>query len=165
MVKETLQMITAALKDSTYGVNAQLSGSGVPLIASIGAEVDDNEVALGNPSKPYPSLSVTLNEPLQLVGEVDTFYRDGIDMAIAVAYMGRDVAIAKGNSEMWDTMRAVQRCFRDWLRNINASDRQLDGIQVIASTGMEVLPNTSGPEDVLIPGGIIIRLRTRDIQP
>lgn len=165
MVKETLQMVVSALKDPTYGVNAQLSGSSVPLIASIGAEVDNNEVALGNPSKPYPSLSVTLNEPLQLVGEVDTFYRDGIDMAIAVAYMGRDIEIAKGNSEMWDTMRAVQRCFRDWLRNGNASDRQLDGIQVIASTGMEVLPNTSGPEDVLIPGGIIIRLRTRDIQP
>lgn len=165
MVKETLQMVTAALKHPTYGVNAQLSGSGVPDIASIGAEVDDNEVALGNPSKPFPSLSVTLNEPLQLVGEVDTFYRDGIDMAIAVAYMGRDIEIAKGNGEMWDTMRAVQRCFRDWLRNVNASDRELDGIQVIASTGMEVLPNTSGPEDVLIPGGIIIRLRTRDIQP
>jgi len=165
MVKEVLTMVKDALEDSSYGVNVFLTASSTPLIKSIGTEVDNDEVAMGNPSKPYPSLSVVLNEPLQLVGEVDTFYRDGIDMAIAISYMGRNVDISTGNTEMWATMRAIQKCMKRFLSNDNCADRELDGIQIIASTGMEVLPNTSGPEDVLIPGGLIIRFRTRDIQP
>lgn len=165
MVKETLTMVKSALEDPTYGVNVFLAASSSLQIATIGSEVDNVEVAMGNPAKPYPSLSITLNEPLQLVGEVDTYYRDGIDLAVAIAYLGRDVNMQEGNAEMWDVMRCVQKCLRQWLKNDNAADREYNGIQVIASTGMEVLPNTSGPEDILIPGGLIIRLRTRDIQP
>jgi hypothetical protein len=165
MVKETIRMVADAITNETYGVNVFLSGSGAPPIASVGDETRDDEVAMGNPSKPYPSLSVGLGEPLQLEGEVMTAYRDGIDLSIQIAYMGRDVKIAQGNTDMWDTMRALQKTLRQWLLNENAPDRELDDIQVINATGMEVLPNASGPEDLVIPGGIILRLRVRDIAP
>lgn len=164
MVKETIRMCSNALASDEYGVNFFLSGSSVPLVV-VGDETRDNEVALGNPMTPFPSLSVILGEPLELDGEVMTSYRDGIDMTLLIRYMGREVGVAQGVSDMWDTMRATQRCLRQWLSNDNAVDRQLDDVQVIAATGMTVLPNSVGAEDVMIPGGILLRLRVRDIAP
>lgn len=160
MVKETIRMVTDALRDPAYGVNEFLSED--LRVRSFGDETRDDTVAQGIPLKPYPSLNVSLAQPVDLEGEVQTIFRDGLDMAIQISYMDRDSDLAEANARLWDTMRGVQRCLKRWLANENIPAREMDGVQVISCTRMTQSPPLVISEDAVVPAGILITLRVRD---
>lgn len=167
MVKETLRLLTDALNHPTYGVNIQLdqiAGSTAPNVTAYD-ETRNDQVAMGHNAEPYPSLNVVLAEPANMQGEVHTSLRDGISLPIAIGYVGRNTDSAEGVCHLWDTIRAVQFCLRDWLRNENAADRELNNVQVVSCTEISVLPNMVGPNDALVPGGLIATLYVRDVYP
>lgn len=161
MIKETIRMVADALENGSYGVNEFLTPEN--RVASFGDETRSDVVAQGMPLEPYPSLNVTLAQPAEFEGEVRTSYRDGFDITIQVSYISKSAKMAEGNAHMWDVMRAVTKTLRRWLSNESAGDRELDGVQVIACTGIEISPPLSVSDDSVIPASLVIRLRIRDI--
>lgn len=167
MINETLQMVTDALNHPTYGVNQQLSGSifsdysGSSVTAY--DETRSDQLAMGQPQEPYPSLNVTLAEPANLQGEVHTSLRDGISVPMTIAYVGRNTSASAGVRDMWHTIRAVQYTLRDWLRNENEADRESNNVQVVSCTEITVVPNMVTDQDAIIPGGVSVGLYVRDV--
>lgn len=167
MVKETLRLLTDALNHSTYGVNAQLSGSifsgsSAPEVTAYD-ESRNNQLATGHPVEPYPSLNVAVASEIDVEGEVHTSLRDGISVPISIGYVGRNIDPSDGVAELWDIVRAVQYTLRDWLRNENAADREDNGVQVVSCSSITIVPNMVTSNDALIPGGLLATFYVRDV--
>lgn len=170
---ETIRMVTAALNNPTYGVNAQLptlnldSGDTTPAdIPLITDETVNGEAARGRvPKETRPVIAVMLAEDVDVppeeanTGIVDSEVK--VDIRIATS----DVETQRGATDQYYYMKAVERCMREFLNNTNAADRSRNGVLLESCTIMGSLRLHLPIDDEDIHGGIRVTLQVRDTQP
>lgn len=171
MTLETIRLVAAALSDAEHGVNAQLeniptNGDPAPPEVVIYDETTDAATALNRPAATSPCLQVVIEEPLQIEGEVRTTYRDAT-VQVGVHYVGRENISANGNAHVHRTNKAIIRAIREWLRNDNAPDREMDGVHVLSCESMlqGTVAQMVNDADAHMFGGIVLTLRVRDNNP
>lgn len=164
MIKEVLQMVTDALNDTGYGVNThwdKIEGSQAPYITAYD-ETRDDRAAFGRLAEPLPSLTVQLSGEATLQGDVNTSIRNGVSIPVGITYLARNTDSSEGTAHVWDTIRAVQYCLREWFRNENEADRLVDNIWVESCEEMVLIPADVTPNDSIVVGGLVCVLFVRE---
>ena len=171
MILESIRAVADALNSTSYGVNVQFdtmafdgTDSAPPDIAVVADETRDNSVAVGRYPTTFPALVVTVDGDTVLDGEVVSDNRDG-DISIIIRYLTKNADTAEGNSETLYTLRAVQKCLRDFNSNTNVGDRVRNNIQIIECLKIEHLQLFENISDANITGGIRATFKVRDAQP
>lgn len=171
MLLETIRMVTNGLNSPTYGVNTQLlgivTGSGDVLPTNVVAydETRNADVAVGRyPEDALPCLTVTLDGQVLLEGEVTSGYRDAT-VNVTIRYLTQDVETHRGNSDVYYTLRAVQRALRQFNANANAADRLLNDVQVLECLDITHINLFMNIDDIYCTGAIRASFRVRDINP
>jgi hypothetical protein len=173
MILETIRIVSEALENGTYGVNAQLSsldidsGDTVPTnIVKVGNETEDFLVAMGRVVTPLPSLNVALDGDVDLDPEVMTIVRDG-DVVIAIRVGQSNDQAQNGMRDTYYYLRAIQKTLRDLSANGNIDARTRNNICVGEITEMIHRPLFREIEDTnaVVTGQLIVTYRVRDNNP
>lgn len=173
MILETVRVVSAALENLTYGVNAQLasldidSGDTVPTnIVTIGNETEDFLVAMGRVVTPFPSLSVALDGDADLDGEVLTTIRDA-EIPIAIRMGLSNDQAQNGLRDTYYYLRAVIKTLRDLSSNSNIADRTRNNICVAEILELTHRPLFREIEDTngIVTGQLIVTYKVRDVNP
>lgn len=173
MILETIRSCTAALNNVNYGVNRQItsmsfdgSDTTPTLLPSNGIvdETSNDQVAVGRYPEVSPCLVVTLDGSVQLDGEVVSNYRDA-EVTLLIRYVSRDSEHAKGRSDSYYTLKAIQKVVRQWMSNENSSDRIRNNVQIIECLNIEHVQMFELIDDIIVTGGIHLTLKVRDIDP
>ena len=167
MISETIALVKNALKNTTYGVNVQLtSGSISPAIADVYTETTDYWVTIGGQPDNFPVLIVTLAEDVNfLMPEVRTSIRD-VEITLAISYWYKIANAATGVDVSYKTLNAVMECLRQWSKNENAADRISGNTQIMAMTSIRQTPRVvNQDQDVNLLSSLVITFRVRDTNP
>lgn len=171
MILETLRLVTNALNNATYGVNAQLDTLGLvagdtapPHVFTIVDETRDNQVAVGRYPTTLPALTVVLVDDVTMWGQVQSDIRDGT-IAVLIRYVFTNVETAKGNSDVFYTLRAVEKTLTTFNSPDSESDRILNNIQIVSCDTIIHTHLFENIDDAYVTAGLKATFRVRDITP
>jgi hypothetical protein len=165
MISETIGLVTNALKNQTYGVNTELSGS-LPLLAGVYSEITDYWVTVGGQPDAFPVLIVSLAEDVNfLMPEVHTSVRD-VEITLAVSYWNKITDTSTGIDLSYKTLAAVMKTLRTWSKNEHAADRIDGSIQIMEMSTIRQTPRAvNQDQDVNLLASLVITFRVRDVNP
>jgi hypothetical protein len=169
VIVQAQRMITSALRNGGYGVNAQLlalstdpSDSTTP-VATMDDETQNLAVALNRSSGlTLPALVVTLDGDFTITAYTQNNYREA-EIPFLIRYVVKDAEADKAQTNTYYTIQALEHCLAAWQLNQNAADRTHNNVQVISTTGMLHSKNWETIEDAFVTGGLRLTLLVRDI--
>jgi hypothetical protein len=166
MISETIELVTDALKNQTYGVNTYLSASALPRVEGVYSEITDYWVTIGGQPEKFPVIIVSLAEDVNfLMPEIRTSIRD-VEITLAVSYWNKIVDSATGIDLSYKTLAAVMKALRTWSKNENAADRIDGSIQIMEMTTIRQTPRAvNQDQDVNLLASLVITFRVRDTNP
>lgn len=162
-------MISNGLKNSSFGVNAQMNliptGS-IDVIATQVVEIDDetrnSSIAAESYTGPYPAIIVWQADQVVINQRNSTGSRDA-DFSISISYRNRAMPQHVGVTTGLFTMRAVQKCIEALFDNENEAHRSLNGIQLLSYTTMTQTPVIIDPADNCVTATVTVVINVRDI--
>lgn len=173
MYADVVAMTTAALKNASWGINAQITNmitgslcaASVPTITTITDELSDITVARGYPAPSTPSIAVAADGNMDVESEIRTNYRDfkpTIEVRIAVERSDTQ----NGTGNMYAYQRAFGRCLRAFMDNSNFAARSLNGIQIfdVEANTLRVWSRHSSMDNNIVVGSITLQYMARDTQ-
>lgn len=172
MILESLRIVTDALRDPAYGVNAQLDGipvddeDAVPeQVVFIGDSTRDEEVAEWIAPPRVPAIYVVQASPASLEGDSPTGRRDGERIALGLWYIGRDSDRARSNTSAHYTLRAVVRTLDTLFSNVNAADRTRNSVSLIDLDSLTWGEASASIGEKGASGAVVMIARARDMAP
>lgn len=172
MILECLRIISDALKHPSYGVNAHLATVPLdgndpmpPLVTLVADETTNGAVARGYVPDTFPSVFVSMHGSARMMGEVMTFERIGhIPIMVGVALS--DSQSERGSANVYYTLRAVEQCIRDLMRNTNSAVRTRNDILVFGIEGeIEHMQLTAPEKDGPVTAGLLMTFEVHDTNP
>lgn len=172
MLVETIRMVADFLQDGTGGVNQQLSGmtydgsdTAPPSIVTFADETRNLTAALHRTPQSLPCLLVTIDDDTPLEPDVVSDIRYG-EVTVLVRYISEDVETNEGNRDTYYTMRAVEKCLRDFLAdNGGSTNRNRNGIQIVETVRMTHTRLFENINDKQVTCGLRVTFKVRDTQP
>ena len=173
MILETIRVVSTALSNGEYGVNAQLSnldidsGDTVPTnISKVANETEDFGVALGRVATPFPSLNVALDGDVDMDGEVQTTFREGEVTLVIRLGLANDQS-DDGMRDTYYYLRAVEKTLRVLSSNVKEDDRKRNNICVAEILDMthKTLFREIEDTNAIVTGQLVVKYKVRDVNP
>lgn len=166
MLFEATDVVAAALRDATIGVNAQLGqvyrrpGDAAPApLQSIATEFDDDRTASGEAPNKQPGVTVSRNGPAVIAGEgLTREIEEDVPVGVAVRLWAQVPPGARGARLVEYYLAAIVRSLTAMLGNGYEAMRTRGDVYVIAADTIAWTPIVEANGQSQVVGAVVVNL-------